>query len=54
MKMEKKLRCLKVELDGEFLVEPQRILDQREIMLQKQVISQVKVQWKHFNSDEAT
>ena len=43
-----------VKPDGEFLVEPQRILDKREIMLQKRAITQVKVQWKHFSPDEAT
>ena len=40
--------------DGAFLFEPQHILDKREIMLWKRVITQVKVQWKHFGSDEAT
>lgn len=45
---------MQVELDGEFLVEPQRILDRREIMLQRRANTQVKVQWKHFSSDEAT
>ena len=45
---------LQVEPDGEFLFEMQRILDRREIMLRKQVITQVKVQWKHFSLEEAT
>ena len=36
------------------MVEPQRILDHREIMLQRQVIPQVKVQWKHFSPEETT
>ena len=49
-----KLWCFQVETDGEFLVEPQHILDRREIMLRKRVITQVKVQWKHFGHDEAT
>eukprot|EP00253_Pinus_taeda_P003564 PITA_03564 len=44
----------KVELEGEFLVEPLHILDWRETTLRKQVITQVKVQWKHFGPDEAT
>ena len=45
---------LQVELDGEFLVEPLNTIDQREIMLQKRAIAQVKVQWKHFGQEEAT
>ena len=43
-----------VEPDGEFLVEPLRILDRREIEFRKRVVIQVKVQWKHFGPDEAT
>ena len=43
-----------VEPDGEFLVEPLRMLDRREIELRKRVVLQVKVQWKHFTPDEAT
>ena len=46
--------CFQVEPDGEFLVEPLRILDRREIELRKRVVVQVKVQWKHFGPDEAT
>eukprot|EP00253_Pinus_taeda_P030825 PITA_30825 len=46
--------CAKVILEGEFLAEPLRILDQRETTLRKRVITQVKVQWKHFGPDEAT
>ena len=45
---------MQVELNGEFLVEPHSIIDQREIMLQKRAITQVKVQWKHFGPEEAT
>ena len=45
---------IQVEPDGEFLVEPLRILDRREIELRKRVVVQVKVQWKHFGPDEAT
>ena len=48
------LCALQVEPDGEFLVEPLRILDRREIELRKRVVVQVKVQWKHFGVDEAT
>ena len=51
---DKELCWLQVELDDEFLVEPQHILDRREIMLWKWVITQVKVQWKHFGPYEAT
>ena len=43
-----------MELEGEFLPEPQCILDRKETPLKNQTISQVKVQWKHFGPDEAT
>eukprot|EP00253_Pinus_taeda_P016219 PITA_16219 len=43
-----------VEPEGEFLVEPLHILNQRETTLRRQAIIQVKVQWKNFGSDEAT
>jgi hypothetical protein len=43
-----------VELEGEFQVEPLRILDKKEIVLWNWVIVQVKVQWKHFSPEEAT
>ena len=43
-----------MELEGEFLVEPVSILDRRRVVLQKRVITQVKVQWQHFGPDEAT
>eukprot|EP00253_Pinus_taeda_P014158 PITA_14158 len=43
-----------VEPEGEVLVEPLSILDQREVQLRKRVITQVKVQWRHFGPDEAT
>lgn len=45
---------VQVELEGEFLAEPLRILDQRETTLWRRAITQVKVQWKHFGQDEAT
>eukprot|EP00253_Pinus_taeda_P018184 PITA_18184 len=45
---------LRVELEGYFLIEPLRILDQRETTLQSRLITQVKVQLKHFRPDEAT
>eukprot|EP00253_Pinus_taeda_P004904 PITA_04904 len=43
-----------VKPEGEILVEPLSILDQREVQLRKRLITQVKVQWKHFGPDEAT
>ena len=45
---------MQVEPDDEFLVELQCILEQREIIVWRQAITQVKVQWKHFGSEEAT
>eukprot|EP00253_Pinus_taeda_P002642 PITA_02642 len=45
---------IQVEPEGEFLVEPVNILDQRRVELRKKVISQVKVQWQHFGPEEAT
>eukprot|EP00253_Pinus_taeda_P021758 PITA_21758 len=44
---------IQVEPEGEVLVEPLSILDWREVQLRKQVITQVKVQWRHFGPDEA-
>eukprot|EP00253_Pinus_taeda_P029522 PITA_29522 len=37
---------IQVEPEGEVLVEPLRILDWREVLLQKRAITQVKVQWQ--------
>eukprot|EP00253_Pinus_taeda_P022378 PITA_22378 len=45
---------IQVEPEGEVLVEPLSILDQREVQLRKRVITQVKVQWWHFGPEEAT
>ena len=45
---------MQVEPEGEVLVEPLSILDQREVQLRKRVITQVKVQWRHFGLEEAT
>lgn len=45
---------LQVELEGEIRVEPLSILDQKEVTLRKQDITQVKVQWQHFGPDETT
>eukprot|EP00253_Pinus_taeda_P027407 PITA_27407 len=44
----------RVEPEGEVLVKPLSILDQREVQLRKRAITQVKVQWQHFGPDEAT
>jgi hypothetical protein len=43
-----------VEPEGEYLPEPQCIMDKKETPLRNQTIAQVKVQWKYFGSDEAT
>eukprot|EP00253_Pinus_taeda_P020634 PITA_20634 len=45
---------IQVEPEGEVLVEPLSILEWREVQLQKRVITQVKVQWRHFGPEEAT
>ena len=45
---------LQVKPEGEIFVEPLSILDRREVQLRKRVITQVKVQRKHFGLDEAT
>jgi hypothetical protein len=45
---------IQVESEGEFLPEPQCILDRKETPLRNQTITHVKVQWKHFGPDEAT
>jgi hypothetical protein len=39
---------IQVEPDGEFLPEPQCIIDRKETPLRNKTIAQVKVQWKHF------
>jgi hypothetical protein len=46
--------AIQVEPEGEFLPEPQCILDRKETPLWNITIAQVKVQWKHFGPDEAT
>ena len=45
---------MQVEPEGDFLVEPDYILETREISLQNHTIGQVKVQWKHLSLEEAT
>ena len=42
------------EREGEFLLEPQCILDRKETPLRNQTIVQVKVHWKQFGLDKAT
>lgn len=45
---------VRVEPEGEFQVEPLQMLDRIESMLQNRAITQVKLQWKHFTTEEAT
>jgi hypothetical protein len=45
---------IQVEPEGEFLPEPQSIIDGKETPLGNRTIAQVKVQWKNFGLDEAT
>ena len=45
---------IQVELEGEFRIEPMRILDRKVTMLWNQAIGKVKVQWEHFGPEEAT
>jgi hypothetical protein len=45
---------IQVEPEGEFLPEPQWIIDRTETPLRNINIAQVKVQWKYFGPDEAT
>ena len=42
---------VQVELEGDFLVEPDCILDRRDILLQNRTI---KVKWKHLSPEEST
>ena len=43
-----------MELEGEFQIEPLRILDRKVTMLQNRAIGQVKVQWGHYGPEETT
>ena len=45
---------IEVELEGEIQIEPLCILDRKVRVLQNRVVGQVKVQWEHYNPDEAT
>eukprot|EP00253_Pinus_taeda_P019838 PITA_19838 len=49
-----KWQNIRVEPEGEVLVELLSILDRREVQLRKRVITQVKVQWQHYGPEEAT
>ena len=43
-----------MEPEGEFRIEPMRILDRKVTMLRNRAIGQVKVQWEHYGPKEAT
>ena len=43
-----------MELEGEFSPEPLHILGKRDVKLWKRIVVQLKLQWKHFEVDEAT
>ena len=45
---------IQVEPEGDFQMEPFRILDRKERMLWNRAIVQIKVKWKHFSPEEAT
>eukprot|EP00253_Pinus_taeda_P017384 PITA_17384 len=45
---------IQVKSEEEVLVEPLSILDKREVHLRRRVITQAKVQWRHFGPEEAT
>ena len=43
-----------MEPEGEFVLEPLHIMDKREVQLKRHTIVQLKVQWNHFQAEEAT
>ena len=45
---------VQVEPEEDFLVEPECILNEREILFCNHTIGQVKVQWKNLSLEEAT
>ena len=45
---------VQVEHEGDLLVEPDCIVERREISLHNCTIGQVKVQWKHLSIEEST
>jgi hypothetical protein len=44
---------IQVEPEGEFPIEPDRILDRRYITLRNRAIEHVKVKWRHLSPEEA-
>ena len=48
------ISLLQVEPKGDFVPKPIHIQDKREVHLRKHTIVHMKVQWKHFEVDEAT
>ena len=47
-------KYVQVEPEGYFLVEPDCIIERREILLRNETIGQMKVQWKHLSPEEST
>ena len=45
---------VQVEPEGDFLVEPDFILERKDILVWNRTIGQVKVQWKHLIPEEST
>ena len=43
-----------MEPEGEFQIDPMRILARKVTMLRNRAIGQVKVQWEHYGPEEAT
>ena len=43
-----------MEREGDFSPEPVHILDKREVLFKNHIVVQLKVQWNHFEADEAT
>ena len=48
------LSLLQVEPNVEFFLDPSHILEKREVHLRNCTMVQLKVQWKHFEAEEAT
>ena len=45
---------MQIEPEGEFQIDPMRILARKVIMLRNREIGPVKVQWEHYSLEEAT
>ena len=45
---------IQVEPEGEFQIEPMRIVNRKVTMLWNRAIGKVKVQWEHYRPEEAT